>query len=110
LAEPITVSCVKWGATWHSSTAVAVAVGERFAGARTKQANLRAAQEFGLTEHEIEVASLIAEGLTNKEIAGKLVISMRTVETHVQNILTKTSIRSRSQLAAWHAAYSGRAE
>jgi DNA-binding CsgD family transcriptional regulator len=61
-----------------------------------------------LTEREIEVARLVALGLTNKDIADRLVISERTAEGHVQRILDKLGFRSRSQIAAWHA--SGRAE
>lgn len=61
-----------------------------------------------LTEREIEVARLVAIGLTNKDIADRLVISERTAEGHVQRILDKLGFRSRSQIAAWHA--SGRVD
>lgn len=54
-----------------------------------------------LTGREREVADLIAEGLTNRQIAERLVISVRTVETHAQNILAKLGFRSRVQIAAW---------
>jgi len=54
-----------------------------------------------LTRREIEIAGLVAEGLTNKEIAERLVLSTRTVETHVQNILVKVGFHARSQIAAW---------
>jgi len=54
-----------------------------------------------LTKREGQVASLVARGLTNKEIAAKLVISERTAEGHVENILTKLSYTSRTQIAAW---------
>ncbi|WP_073361151.1 protein kinase domain-containing protein, partial [Rhodococcus jostii] len=54
-----------------------------------------------LTPREKEVGKLVAEGLTNKEIAERLVISPRTAEGHVDRILTKTGHRSRAQLAAW---------
>ena len=40
-------------------------------------------------------------GLTNREIAGKLYLSVRTVEVHVDHILTKLGFRTRTQLAAW---------
>lgn len=54
-----------------------------------------------LTRREREIAGLVAEGLTNREIATKLVISPRTAETHVENILTKLGFNSRSQIVAW---------
>ena len=61
-----------------------------------------------LTERELEVARFVAAGLTNRDIADRLVISERTAEGHVQRILDKLGFRSRSQIAAWHA--SGRHE
>ena len=60
-----------------------------------------ATPDFGLTRRELEVLELISQGLSNKEIANRL-ISPRTAETHVQNILIKTGYASRTQLAAWH--------
>jgi predicted ATPase/DNA-binding CsgD family transcriptional regulator len=54
-----------------------------------------------LSRRETEVATLVAEGLTDREIAARLVISQRTAESHVQHALTKLGFRSRSQLAAW---------
>lgn len=54
-----------------------------------------------LTRREREIAELVARGMTNRDIAGKLVISPRTAETHVENILTKLGFRTRSQIAAW---------
>jgi DNA-binding CsgD family transcriptional regulator/tetratricopeptide (TPR) repeat protein len=53
------------------------------------------------TRRELEVARLVAEGLTNKEIGARLGIAERTAETHVQHIVTKLDLRGRSQLAAW---------
>ena len=57
----------------------------------------------GLTAREREVAALVAIGHSNKEIAAKLVISERTAEGHVEHILAKLEVRSRSQIAAWQA-------
>jgi predicted ATPase/DNA-binding NarL/FixJ family response regulator len=54
-----------------------------------------------LTRREREVADLVCQGLTNKEIAARLVVSPRTAETHVQKILSKLGFTSRSQIAAW---------
>jgi DNA-binding NarL/FixJ family response regulator len=47
------------------------------------------------------VAGLVAEGLSNRQIAAKLYLSERTAETHVQNILTKLGFTSRTQVAGW---------
>jgi ATP/maltotriose-dependent transcriptional regulator MalT len=54
-----------------------------------------------LSRRECEVASLVAQGLSNRRIAEALVVSPRTVESHVQSILTKLDFGSRSQVAAW---------
>lgn len=54
-----------------------------------------------LTRREREVALLVARGLTNRRIAGKLSISERTVENHVAKILRKLGFRSRARIAAW---------
>lgn len=53
-----------------------------------------------LTRREREVASLVAQGMSNKEIAAQLVISQRTAETHVEHILTKLGFTSRTQIVA----------
>ena len=50
----------------------------------------------GLTEREVEVCRWLAEGLTNTEIAGKLVLSRRTVEAHLRSIYDKLDLTSRS--------------
>jgi DNA-binding NarL/FixJ family response regulator len=55
----------------------------------------------GLTARERQIAGLVAHGLSNKEIASKLVISQRTAETHVEHILSKLGFTSRAQIAAW---------
>ena len=54
-----------------------------------------------LTRRETEVAALAARGLTNRDIAGQLFLSVRTVEVHVDHILTKLGFHTRTQLAAW---------
>ena len=61
-----------------------------------------AAERYGgLTERERSVAVLIAQGKSNREIADQLVVSERTVESHVANILFKLGFASRTQVVAW---------
>ncbi|MGW7448408.1 ATP-binding protein [Kitasatospora sp. NPDC054795] len=55
----------------------------------------------GLTKRESQVAELVAEGLTNKDIAERLTIAQRTAENHVERILGKLGFASRTQLAVW---------
>ena len=54
-----------------------------------------------LTRRELEVATLVARGLTNRGIAGQLHLSVRTVDTHVDHVLTKLGFNNRAQLVAW---------
>jgi DNA-binding CsgD family transcriptional regulator len=55
----------------------------------------------GLTAREQEVAALIAQGKTSKEIADALVITERTADTHAAHIREKLGLRSRAEIAAW---------
>ena len=57
-----------------------------------------------LTPREMQVARLVAQGSSNKQIAARLVISQRTAEGHVEHILVKLGFTSRAQVAAWIAA------
>ena len=54
-----------------------------------------------LTRRELEIARLVADDLTNKQIAARLFLSQRTVETHITNILNKLGLDSRIQLSHW---------
>jgi DNA-binding NarL/FixJ family response regulator len=56
-----------------------------------------------LTRRELEVAALIESGLSNREIAQRLVIAKRTADGHVERILAKLGFSSRAQVAAWMA-------
>ncbi|WP_030442002.1 ATP-binding protein [Actinoplanes subtropicus] len=54
-----------------------------------------------LTRREYQIAELIAEGMTNRDIAARLVISRRTAESHAQHILAKLGFTTRAQIARW---------
>ena len=60
----------------------------------------RAAAGAPLTEREQEVAGLVAEGATNREIAKMLFLSPKTVERHVSNVFKKVGVRNRAELAS----------
>lgn len=54
-----------------------------------------------LSERETEVLNLLAQGLTNKDIAQTLVLSVRTVEAHLSSIFAKLGVRSRTEAVLW---------
>ena len=54
-----------------------------------------------LTDREVEVLRLLAQGLTNKDIAQTLFLSVRTVEAHLRNIYGKLNVRSRTEAVLW---------
>ncbi|MGW4339445.1 protein kinase domain-containing protein [Rhodococcus koreensis] len=83
------------GGSLDLDAAVAYALGEKPAVAPA------AGPSTELTKRERQVADLVANGLTNKAIAARLVISQRTAQGHVEHILTKLGFTSRTQIAAW---------
>ncbi len=64
-------------------------------------APVRPAAPGAATPRELEIAALVAEGLSNKAIAAELVISPATVARHIANLMLKLGFRSRAQIAAW---------
>ncbi len=54
-----------------------------------------------LTPTELKVVNLVAQGMANREIAKQLNVSQRTIESHVSNMLNKTSLHNRTELARW---------
>jgi DNA-binding NarL/FixJ family response regulator len=69
----------------------------------TSGAGDRDGRDGPLSRREVEIAGLVARGLTNREIAAEAHIAERTAENHVQHILTKLGLRNRTEIAAWHA-------
>jgi predicted ATPase/DNA-binding CsgD family transcriptional regulator len=86
-------------ATRHGATMVDVMA---FAlGGPAKAISSARGEETVLTRRECEIAELVAQGLSNREIASRLVIAQRTAEGHVEHILGKLGFNSRAQIAAW---------
>ncbi|NUP66677.1 MAG: LuxR family transcriptional regulator [Nonomuraea sp.] len=92
---------VDTGAAFDFEEAIAFAL-EEPAEPQTRPPSAPAPPRSVLTSREFEVAGLIAEGVRNKDIAARLVISQRTVEGHVEHILEKLGFTSRTQVAAWY--------
>jgi predicted ATPase/DNA-binding CsgD family transcriptional regulator len=88
------------GADLDLDQAVAYALDEK-PEPRTAASEATSTSWTPLTKREQQVAELVAHGLSNKDIAARLVIAPRTSETHVENILTKLGFTTRTQLAAW---------
>lgn len=89
---------VSAGAGMADDAAIALALGERETTPRKRPAQ---DTDTTLTRREMEVAALVANGLSNKEIANSLIISVRTVEAHVEHILRKLGFTSRAKIAAY---------
>jgi predicted ATPase/DNA-binding CsgD family transcriptional regulator len=85
------------GAQLDRDAAVALALGTK--AVRTADPSPKTADP--LSKRERQVAELAAEGLSNKEIASRLFVSERTVETHIYNILNKLGVSSRSKIRDW---------
>jgi NarL family two-component system response regulator LiaR len=68
---------------------------------RSARAPERPLTEEPLTEREVEVLKWVAQGMTNQEIADRLVVSERTVRSHVSNILDKLHLANRTQAALY---------
>jgi predicted ATPase/DNA-binding CsgD family transcriptional regulator len=94
---------VSEGATLRFEDAVALALGSEGGpeGARVPTPAAPGRQVPRLTRRESEVARLVAQGLTDRQIAEQLVLARRTAEGHVQRALQKLGFTSRQQLAGW---------
>ncbi|MEU8397556.1 LuxR C-terminal-related transcriptional regulator [Nonomuraea sp. NPDC048892] len=88
------------GAALDRDAAVALALGEPAPGAAQEPSDEGAPP---LGRRESEVARLVAEGLSNKQIGARLFISEHTVDSHVRAIMNKLGFNSRAQIAAWTA-------
>lgn len=85
------------------AAAIAAALGGKAGGrGRTGEfAGVGSLADNPLSDREMEVAELVSQGLTNRKIAGKLVLSPRTIEGHVERMLKKLDFTSRTQVATW---------
>jgi DNA-binding NarL/FixJ family response regulator len=95
------------GAAYSFEQAVNLALGEQDAGEHPRRSREDTASTGVLTRREHEIALLLAKGLSNKAVAARLVISQRTVESHVDHILSKLALTSRAQVASWVAEQRG---
>ena len=95
------------GAPAHDAAQLAVAAARRLGMTRLEERGRTVLGRLDaprrLSAREMQIAEYVAGGASNREVAGALGLSERTVETHVQNILTKLDFRSRVQIAGWAA-------
>jgi ATP/maltotriose-dependent transcriptional regulator MalT len=89
------------GAAWDLERVDRLSSGARRSAHRPAHRSPGAAEYGGLTPRQRQVAALVAEGLTNPQIADELTISRLTAETHVRNILTALGVSNRAQIAVW---------
>jgi predicted ATPase/serine/threonine protein kinase/DNA-binding CsgD family transcriptional regulator len=96
LSEKVFAAAQRKGNKLGVESAVAYALGEQCPASYTPTTGLA-----GPTKREREVAELVAEGLTNREIASRLTISVRTAQGHIEHLLAKLGFTTRAQIAAW---------
>ncbi len=87
-------SCMKGGLTLHDEVAAKVMP-------RLLRQNEKPEIDIDLSPRELEITRLVGEGLTNKEISATLHLSVGTVKNHITQILQKTDLRDRTQLAIY---------
>jgi predicted ATPase/DNA-binding CsgD family transcriptional regulator len=101
LGEEVLSQLMQWGGGASTTQVLELALGEKV------EAPFKESKDepvvSPLTPREEEVAQLIAQGLSNQDIASRFVLSRRTVEGHVQKILVKLGFVSRTQIAYWSA-------
>ena len=68
---------------------------------KKEEDNKKSAEDYNITERERNVLKLVADGLSNTEIAEQLVISQNTVKNHIASILNKLSLKDRTQIAVF---------
>ncbi|MFC7643915.1 response regulator transcription factor [Streptosporangium lutulentum] len=98
LGESAFSTAVERGARLPYDEALAYALGEEAPGNGQTDEAVRPSL---LTRREMEIAQLVAQGMSNKEIAASLVIAQRTAEGHIEHILSKFGFTSRAQIAVW---------
>ncbi|KXF53930.1 protein kinase [Rhodococcus sp. SC4] len=96
LSQQAFTYAVRTGGTFDFDAAIAYGLGEKATPTPASPGPSTAP-----TKREIQVSELIAEGLTNKEIAARLHISPRTAQGHVEHLLSKLGFTSRTQIAKW---------
>jgi non-specific serine/threonine protein kinase len=101
LGEQTYDTLVSEGAALRFEDAIALGLGRRGDAAQGAAAGRSGVRVPRLTRRESEVARLVAQGLTDREIAERLVLAPRTAEGHVQRALRKLGFTSRQQLAGW---------
>jgi predicted ATPase/DNA-binding CsgD family transcriptional regulator len=93
-------------ALWFEGRKLSLEEATRYATAPASEPPPRSAKvsAVGLSDRELEIAGMVADGLTNDQIARRLAISKRTVDAHLDHIRTKLGFRSRVEVAMWTAA------
>ncbi|WP_122263820.1 ATP-binding protein [Ornithinimicrobium cerasi] len=95
-------TCFDEGSRLDRTAAIALALGQPSPNQAAPQPST-ATLASPLTARQLEVADMVTAGMTDRQIAARLVISPRTAESHVENILTRLGLRNRAEIAAWTA-------
>lgn len=99
-SQQVATEALEWGERFGAATALVIPA-LKLLGRPAPGQSAAPTRSDGLTGREAEIAALVAQGLTDREIGERLYISPRTVDGHLRNIFRKLDLQSRTGLAAW---------
>ena|SRR6218665_528230 len=92
------IRAIERGETYCSGDVSKILLNKFLVSSRSKKIKIEAEEKFELTRREKEILKLISDGLSNKEIATKLFVSTRTVDTHRYNVMQKLNVKNGAEL------------
>lgn len=92
------IKAIEKGETYCSGDVSKILLNKFLVSSRSKKIKIEAEEKFELTRREKEILKLISDGLSNKEIATKLFVSTRTVDTHRYNVMQKLNVKNGAEL------------
>jgi DNA-binding NarL/FixJ family response regulator len=95
------IGCARWVSMSSTAAQLVEAVESAYRGQNPAPRDVRACREVGLTPRELEVLTLITQGLSNDEIAAQLFLAVNTLKSHIRATYERIGVGTRAQAVAW---------